>query len=240
MNPAKTMKASYLLFHVVITIVLFSPGSSVVAQGSQLSSKVTESTFTLERTMVSKTGLWIWWTAVMKNPNDDYYCRHPSVTVTAYNAKNVLVGTYDKDMVAAFTPKGGIGYTDNLEVLEEPTRVELTPIKCDWQKWPTGVAHPPAFTTSGVRVITTGYSSKLTAVVANPFPFYIRTIGGQVLFRNSAGKLVGGEATYIRNLSANGNKPIMEDLYFAGARPKEFSTVELIAYPNSLSGVFPD
>src|SRR5438128_1815334 len=90
--------------------------SGLHAQDAAKSFVVTETAFSVQRTPISSTGLWMWWTAVIQNPNSDYYCASPEVTVTARNASGEVVGTYDKKLMAFFGPTSVIAYNDNLEV----------------------------------------------------------------------------------------------------------------------------
>lgn len=196
---------------------------------------VTESAFTVENTSISSTGLWMWWTAVFKNPNPDYSCAHPQVTVTARNAKGEVVGTYDKSMVAFFVPGGVIAYGDNLEVLEVPAKVEITPVKCFWTRVPAGSAAFPVFQAANVKLIPTQYKLKVAGEVSNPLTESVDSVMGALLFRDQAGKLLGGELFYIKNLPAQGTKPFMEDLYFEGARPRKFEKVEFMVFPTSMT-----
>lgn len=192
-----------------------------------------ETAFNLEETFISKTGLWMWWIARIRNPNLDAYCEHPSVTVTARNAKGEVVGTYDKNLVAFLGPGAVIAYVDNLEVLEPPAKVEVTHARCSWGRQPAGVPAAPDFGASGVKLIPVGGRYKVAGEVTNPLAWEVQSVNGAVLFRDSAGKLLGGEVFYIRNLPARSSKPFMEDLYFDGAWPHRFDKVEFMVFPTS-------
>jgi hypothetical protein len=215
----------------ILCLSLFS-----VKAGAQELAKpfvVSESAFTVEYTSISSTGLWMWWTAVLKNPNPDYTCAHPQVTVTARNGKGEVVGTYDKSMVAFFVPGGVIAYGDNLEVLEVPAKIEITPVKCFWTKMPTASSALPTFQAANVKLIPTRNRMKVAGEVINPLPESVDSVMGALLFRDQAGKLFSGELFYIKNLPARGTKPFMEDLYFDGARPRNYDKVEFMVFPTS-------
>jgi hypothetical protein len=195
---------------------------------------VTESAFTVETTSISSTGLWMWWIAVFKNPNPDYYCAHPQVTVVARNREGQVKGTYDKSMVAFFTPSGTIAYGDNLEVLEVPAKLEIIPAKCYWTKLTTGVKPLPEFQARNVRLIPTQYRLKVAGEVINPLAQDIDSVMGAVLFRDQAGKLLGGDLFYIKNIPAQATKPFMDDLYDQGAIPRKYNKFEFMVFPTSL------
>ena len=195
---------------------------------------VTESAFTIETTSISSTGLWMWWTAVFKNPNPGYYCAHPQVTVTARNSSGEVVGTYEKSMVAFFTPAGTIAYGDNLEVLEVPAKLEITPAKCYWTKLPTGIKPLPEFQARNVRLIPIQYRLKVSGEVINPLSQDIDSVMGAVLFRDQSGKLLGGDLFYIKNIPAQATKPFMDDLLDRGAIPRRYDKFEFMVFPTSL------
>lgn len=196
--------------------------------------QVVETAFNIERTSISGTGLWMWWAAVFKNPNPDYYCQHPKVTVTARDAKGEVVGTYEKDMNAFVIPGGRFAYGDNLEVTASPSKIDITPLPCNWRKIGTPTAKPVVFPTEKVKLSQTTYDWKVQGEVTNPLNVSIDRLNGALLFRDKVGKLLGGDFIYLKSLSANSTKPFMDKLYFKGAMPSQFDQFEFFAFPTSL------
>lgn len=165
--------------------------------------------------------------------NPDYYCQSPEVTVTAREARDELVGTYDKNMGAFLAPGGVIAYGDNLEVTEMPAKIEITPARCYWKKVPMSSVRQLDFRPQKVRLFQTSLDWNVQGEITNPFDEDIEFLKGAVLFRDKSGKLLGGDLIFIRNLPAKGTKPFMERLYFKGAMPDKFDQFDFLVFPSS-------
>lgn len=231
-----TRCSDYVLTLIIWTLVVASPASkNTLGQDRSSAQKflITENAFTVERTSSSGTGLWMWWIAVIRNPNPDYYCQSPAVTVTARDARDELVGTYDKNMGAFLAPGGVIAYGDNLEVTAMPAKIEITPARCYWKKVSMSSVRPLDFRPQKVKLSQTRFDWNIQGEITNPFDEDIDFLKGAVLFRDKSGKLLGGDLVFIRNLPAKGTKPFMERLYFKGAMPEKFEQFDFLVFPSS-------
>lgn len=170
---------------------------------------------------------------MFNNPNPQHYCPYPAVTVTARDSRGNVVGTYDKNMVALMLPNAKIAYGDNLEVLNVPASIEITPVPCNWRRY--AEESIPDFKVTNGRVVQVGDAYKVSGEVYNPLSDFVDSLNCAVLFRDEKGRLLGNELLYIKNIPSRATKPFMADLYFQGAWPKNFSAVEIIAFPSSLT-----
>lgn len=195
---------------------------------------IEESAFTIERTRSSDTGLWMWWAVKIKNPNANHFCNRPVVSVVARDARGELVGAYDKDMLAFISPGGVIAYGDNLVVTAVPAKIEVTAVKCQWEKVTTGSRAPLDLKLKGVKLAQYDDTIRVSGELTNPLKTEIGSVLGFVLFRDKTGRLLGADAIWIKNIPPGASKPFMDRLFFTGARPENFAGFEFIAFPTGI------
>lgn len=220
----------------LLCLILLGSGRSTPAapQSSNEPQRIiiAESAFNIERSAFSSSRVKVWWILVLKNPNVDYYYYRPHITITARDSNGDVLGNKEKDF-PAIPPGGTIAYGDDLEVIAVPGKLDYTISKSGGRATNTKPADYRPFVPLRVRVVKGAYNTKVLGEVFNPYDKDLDALFGTVLFRDKAGKLVGGDTFYIKDVPTRGTKPFANDLW-SGAVPDSFSTFEFLVFPTSL------
>jgi hypothetical protein len=152
--------------------------------------------------------IYVLWTAVLQNPNPDLFGESPVLTVTARDETGSVVGTEDQ-MFNELTPGGTIAFSGQIEATKTPKTVDFTVGKTRWQTAPKPASAYPAITTQGVSMkpdqLAGGYV--VVGEFLNPYPVPLDSTVVTALFRDEAGRLIGGGSTFVDNAPANGARP---------------------------------
>ena len=174
------------------------------------------------------------WVAVIVNPNVGYFGSFPTLTVTAVDAAGKVVGT--KDQVLFDIPPGATIAFGGLmtTVGAAPSRLRINPSNV---RWSSTTARPEMFPAFGVTpdqsVVDNFGQSTITGSISNPYPVPVESLAVTALYRDAAGKLVGGDTTFVNNLPASGTKA-----FEISGRVPPFTKSEVIVIPWSSSTVW--
>lgn len=167
---------------------------------------VKESAFVVHASKLDDS-VYLYWMAILQNPNADMFGDFPHLIITARDETGTVVGT--EDMVFdEFTPGGTIAHSGQITVTKAPKTVDFAPSKTDWKAAAKPASAYPAITTSGVSMkpdqMAGGYI--VVGEFANPYPVPLDEVAVTALFRDDAGKLIGGGTTYVDNAAASASR----------------------------------
>lgn len=164
---------------------------------------VKESAFVVHASKLEDS-IYLQWIVVLQNPNTDMFGDFPHLIITARDEAGGVVGT--EDMVFdEFTPGGTIAHSGQITVTKTPKTVDFAPSKTDWKVAAKPASAYPAITTSGVSMKPDQMAGGYVVVgeFANPYPVPLDEVAVTALFRDDAGKLIGGGTTYVSNAAAS-------------------------------------
>jgi hypothetical protein len=218
----------------IITLWIILLSSSGLSQSATEPQRpvVVESAFNVERSTFRTDTVKVWWIIILKNPNTDYYYYRPHITITARDTNGEVLGNKEKDF-PAIPPGGTIAYGDDLEVIAEPAKLDYVVSKSGGRPTGTKPLDYRPFAPARVKVVKESYKTKVLGEVFNPYNKDIDALFGTVLFRDKAGKLIGGDTFYIKEVPAKGTKPFADDLW-AGSVPANFATFDFLVFPTGL------
>lgn len=144
---------------------------------------------------------------VLHNPNADYCVEFPSFRVTARDADGILLGTNDQ-VLSVIYPQQDFCYAGQMFKVEDtPSTVDfeaLPPSEYNIVK-PQNVDYPNyqplTITNSTVR------EDRIMGEIRNCNDFDIDSSIVAIIYRDESGKIVGGDSTFISNVSASSDTP---------------------------------
>lgn len=143
---------------------------------------------------------------VAANPYEDKFASRPNVRVTARSADGAVISTQDVDS-AGIPPKGRIAFVKSFYADEMPAKVDFRPLSAGYEPTIYRAAEFLPFTLSGVRPRPDGPRRiKVTGEVKNPYPNGTG-VWITVLYRDEAGKLLGGHMDYESDIPAGAPSP---------------------------------
>jgi adenylate cyclase class 2 len=170
------------------------------------------------------------WAVVLENTNPRHYCELPAIQITARDQHGQIVGTGDQ-VLRVFPPGGRIAWASSMQTKGQPHTLEVAPKPADW--YPTH-ARPedfPAFGYRDVRFLVRERSCSVTGELINPYPDPADEVAVTALFRDSQGRLVGGETVFVTALPGGGSVPFRLDAQvFAHSGP--VTALDLVTIPS--------
>lgn len=137
-------------------------------------------------------------TIVAANPFEDRFASHPTVQITLRGADGSVIST-QRASSAGIPPKGRIAFRESLYATELPAKVELRPLRAEYQ---TTVFRPgefKEFKALGMKVREEGSFIRVTGELLNPYPGDTG-VWITMLFRDDQRKLLGGFTKYQSDL----------------------------------------
>jgi hypothetical protein len=176
--------------------------------------------------------VFIKWAAVIENPNAELYGVFPAITVTARDDSGAVIGTQDS-VLFELPPGLKMAVTGQLSSTVVPATIEIKPAKVEWKPTRTRANDYKPFGVEKVRMTASGKEYfQVTGDVTNPYDKELESISIVVLLRDTEGKLVGGDTTYVDGLAANGSRPF--EVKFIRVKGKPASQ-EISVYPHGLT-----
>jgi hypothetical protein len=143
------------------------------------------------------------WAAVLDNPNRRHYCRHATIHITARDENGQVVGATEHAM-PLLPPAGRLAWAGWLETNGPPGSLEVHPRPAEWHDTTASPEQFPPFGYHRVRFVVRGRACSVTGEVVNPYAHPVSMIAITALFRDSTGRLVGGETAFAEDLPAGG------------------------------------
>lgn len=160
---------------------------------------------------------YLYYAFIIENPNEDIVVQFPTVRITARNSEGEVLGTTDQTLSDIHSNQRVEHAFLGFELTEAPSNVdfEILPSE-DYNLISEESSEYPnmkKMTTTGVTetVDEFGYPS-FSGEIVNENDYDFSSVAISVLFRDSEGKLIGGDTTYVDNVSANGNTPFTLDV----------------------------
>jgi hypothetical protein len=191
--------------------------------------RVVESTYAVS----NKFGdVFVKWAAVIENPNLELYGVFPAVTITARDESGAVIGT--DDLVLGELPPGlKISCSGQLSATAVPATVEIKPSKVEWKPTKTRADDYRVFGIEKSRMTSSGKDIfQVTGDVTNPYDKEIDSLRVVILLRDSEGKLIGGDTTYVDALPASGSRPF--EVKYISVKGKPVVN-EIFVYPHGLA-----
>ena len=144
---------------------------------------------------------------ILNNPNTQYAVEFPSFRVTAYDEADKVIGTEDQTLSVIY-PNQDFAYAGQcFKVSTEPIRVDVTVIEPDEYNItnPNSLEYSTYIQMQGEG--TSIIDEKILGEISNQNTYDIDSAIATVLFRDSEGKLVGGDCTFIDKIPAGGKTP---------------------------------
>jgi hypothetical protein len=173
-------------------------------------------------------GYYVEWAALLTNPNTAQYGAFPTVTITARDSHDGILGT-DTQVLNGFPPSTTIAFASQIESDDKPAKVEVTFTKVDWYPTKTTGSQYKPFTASGIRWGGDQYSHKVVGELTNPWPSALEQIAVTALYRNANGRLIGGSTDFLDALPASGKVPFSV-MDMSGLK-KQPDNIEIYAMP---------
>lgn len=188
---------------------------------------IRETAYHASPSSIQSSTVFVIWTAIIENPNPDFYGEFPTITVTARDANGLVVGTTDQ-VLHELPPGGRVAFSSQLTATKVPTTVEFSASKTRWQRTDTKPSDYPPFTARGVSVVPTDTPSvyTVTGEIVNPYGSEVDQLSVTALFRDASGKLLGGAGTFLNDLPAGGSRPFELNRYYV---PGSVARVEIVA-----------
>lgn len=145
--------------------------------------------------------------AILHNPNTDYCIEFPSFRVAARDADGILLGS-DEQVLSVIYPQQDFCYAGLMfEVEDNPATVDIEaivpndynivkPQNLDYPSY-----EPLAIINSVIR------EDRAMGEIHNSNDFDIDSAVVAIIYRDESGKIIGGDSTFVSNISASGNTP---------------------------------
>lgn len=162
-------------------------------------------------------------TVIAVNPYMDQFASHPEVRITLRGSDGSVIATRSVSS-AGIPPRGQIVFCGKVYFDERPVSVEIQPLRAGYE---AALFPPTAF--KEFKVINLkfreGPFNRVTGELLNPYP---ADTGAWVtlLFRNAAGKLIGGVSHYLSDVSVGATPfeiPLNDDEIPRGVAKTEWS-----------------
>jgi hypothetical protein len=205
-------------------------GSTGAAAGRSNEAKqfiIRETAYYASPSSIQSSTVFVLWTAVIENPNTDFYGEFPTITITARDANGLVIGTEDQ-VLNELPPGGTVAFSSQMTATKVPATVGFSAAKTRWQRTDTKPSDYPAFTSRGISVTPTDTPSvyTVTGEIVNPYGSEVDQLSVTALFRDASGKLLGGAGEFLNNLPARGSRPFEFNRYYV---PGSVSRVEIVA-----------
>jgi hypothetical protein len=207
-----------------------TPSADDKSAGGASTAKPFEITETTYSTIDDATDtVYIEWTAVIRNPNEDAYGLFPVIRITARDAAGKVIATDDQTL-GEFPPGTSLAFSGQLDSKEKPAKVEFTYAKVEWHDTKTRAADYKEFSAKQVSFRKGDFGDlTVTGEITNPFAADLDSMAVTALLRDAAGKLVGGGTDFADSLPASGSLPFELDANFKGKA--KVKSVEIMAMP---------
>jgi hypothetical protein len=169
----------------------------------------------------------LWWVVVMKNPNEHFFARRPEIRITAKSRDGHILAVKDKNF-PEIPPGGELAYGDDLDPGEKPDSITFDVTGGGFERTETGPAdYSLRFEFRQPLLRCNSYNCRLTAEVFNPYG-RDADLMGTILFRSAAGKLLGGDTFFIKQVAARSTRAFDTSLWIN--QPEGTARTELSAF----------
>jgi hypothetical protein len=131
---------------------------------------------------------------VVANPFEDKFASRPTVRVTLRASDGSVITTRELSS-AGIPPNGRIAFCGSLYADEQPAKVEFRPLSAYYEPTIYRPAEFLPFELLGVRARDDIIGLRVTGEIKNPYPSETG-VWITFLYRDAAGKLLGGETTW--------------------------------------------
>lgn len=143
---------------------------------------------------------------IAANPYEDKFASRPNVRVTARSADGAVISTQDFNS-AGIPPKGQIAFAKSFYADEMPAKVDIRPLSAGYEPTIYRAAEFLPFDLIGVKPRPDSPTRlKITGEVKNPYPSETG-VWITFLYRDEAGKLLGGHTHYESDIPAGDSSP---------------------------------
>lgn len=143
---------------------------------------------------------------VVENPYGDRFATYPTIQVTARAADGSVIATKETH-TAGIPPKGRIAFVQAVFVEEKPAKIEIKPLTAEYE--PTNYK-PTEFRPFELLKVSTGEGAeggyRVAGEVKNPYSVETGAFV-TILFRDTAGKLLGGQSKWVQKIPAGAPMP---------------------------------
>lgn len=164
---------------------------------------------------------------VAVNPYEDKFASRPTVRVTLRAADGSVITTREVSS-AGIPPKQRIAFCEELYADEMPAKVDFRPLGAGYEATAYRASDFLPFELVGVRARDDGGRLRVTGEIKNPYP---GESGAWItfLFRDQAGKLLGGHTKYESTITAGDPTPF-ETYIDAGEIPAATKSTERVVF----------
>ena len=153
---------------------------------------------------------------ILYNPNEKTVYDYPSFRITAKDANGVVLGTEDQTLSIIY-PDETMGYAfQSFECSEMPTDVQVEVLDSeDYKIRDVSTLNRPEHQPFEI-VNATMRENKIVGEIINHDTYDYGQVAVSVIFRDNAGKIVGGTTTFVDNLKANGTVPFdLDEIWYS-------------------------
>lgn len=196
-------------------------GALACSASAQSALLITEKTFVFD-------GYKVWWTIVIRNPNNAFFARQPRILITARDADGAVIASKDKTF-PGLPPGLNLPYGDDLDTAKlKPSRIDFTVVDGKFEKTSTSPSDykPFEFKGSRLRCSDSGHC-RITGDLFNPYAKQANLMA-TILFRDESGALVGGDTFFIRDVPPLTSRPFDDFLWVSP--PESSAKMELYAF----------
>jgi hypothetical protein len=172
--------------------------------------------------------VYIRWVAVLHNPNSNLFGTFPTITATARSASGQVLGTSNQ-VLYSLPPGADVAAASQLSATAQPTTVEFTAGDVKWASTTTTAANYKPFTASGVSVSKSYSTLTANGELQNPYNTAFDQLAAVVLLRDSTGKLVGGDVTFVSHVPAAGKVPFT--ISYIAVPQAPYTNAQVLAEP---------
>jgi len=148
--------------------------------------------------------------AIVKNPTTGWVANSVSVQITFYDAAGAVLKSSEQT-ISTVLPGATVGISAAEDGLTGVANVEVQARPSDWER---AEGELGALSVSGVNIRPQEYGGvDVNGVVTSTVGSDLEQVEVQVIFRDEAGKAVGGTFTYLDFVPANGTSPFTVSTY---------------------------
>ena len=174
----------------------------------------------------SVNGNYLYYSAILHNPNTDKAIKYPKFRVVARDAEGILLGSKDQTISVIYPGQDFVYASQAFEAEEKPTTVNIEVVEPDEHNITSVSALEHEKYEPLVAVNTAFRTDRVVGEIQNNNDYDIDTGVVSVVFRDAEGNLIGGTSTFVDSLKANTTTPFDTAIYF------DFATENFEVYAN--------
>jgi len=166
------------------------------------------------------------WAVILNNQSSREIATNLLVSVTLFDAGDGVVGTENGSIDGLFPGQTG-AVTGPLFDVEDPASMEVNISVGDWRD---SEGESSGLTIEGVRTRESDFGGLVTtATLSSSYDEDLSAVRVDGVYRDAAGKILGGDLTYVQTLPAGGRSGIEIDSLSSGQWQDRVERVELYA-----------